>query len=108
MRAAHFMIVRSVANSTRQDARELLRNAALVPVVSRVQEYDLEQANEALLDIKEDRVRGSATLRVATDLSARAGSCQALLSVPTRPLSSCVAWGPRRYNRCTQFLRCEA
>ena len=40
-------VVRSVANSTRRDARELLRDAALVPVVSRVQEYDLEQANEA-------------------------------------------------------------
>ncbi len=63
----HERVIRSVANSTRQDARELLRDAALVPVVSRVQEYDLEQANEALLDLKEDRVRGSAVLRVASD-----------------------------------------
>ena len=61
----HERVIRSVANSTRQDARELLRDAALIPVVSRVQEYDLEQANEALLDLKEDRVRGSAVLRVA-------------------------------------------
>jgi propanol-preferring alcohol dehydrogenase len=60
-------VVRSVANSTRQDARELLRDAAAIPIVSRVQEYELEQANEALLDLKEDRVRGSAVLRVATD-----------------------------------------
>ena len=63
----HERVVRSVANSTRQDARELLRDAALIPVVSRVQEYELEQANEALLDLKEDRVRGSAVLRVAAD-----------------------------------------
>ena len=62
----HERVIRSVANSTRQDARELLRDAALIPVVSRVQEYDLEQANEALLDLKEDRVRGSAVLRVST------------------------------------------
>jgi alcohol dehydrogenase, propanol-preferring len=61
----HERIVRSVANSTRQDARELLRDAAAIPIVSRVQEYELEQANEALLDLKEDRVRGSAVLRVA-------------------------------------------
>jgi len=61
----HERVIRSVANSTRRDARELLRDAALVPVVSRVQEYGLEQANEALLDLKEDRVRGSAVLRVA-------------------------------------------
>jgi len=61
----HERVVRSVANSTRQDARELLRDAALVPVRSRVQDYPLEQANEALLDLKEDRVRGSAVLWVA-------------------------------------------
>jgi propanol-preferring alcohol dehydrogenase len=60
-------VVRSVANSTRQDARELLRDAAAIPIVSRVQEYELEQASEALLDLKEDRVRGSAVLRVASD-----------------------------------------
>ena len=59
--------MRSVANSTRQDARELLRDAAAIPIVSRVQEYELEQANEALLDLKEDRVRGSAVLRVAAE-----------------------------------------
>lgn len=58
-------VVRSVANSTRRDARELLRDAAAVPIVSRVQEYELEQANEALLDLKEGKVRGSAVLKVA-------------------------------------------
>jgi alcohol dehydrogenase, propanol-preferring len=58
-------VIRSEANPTRRDAREPLRDAALIPVVSRVQEYDLEQASEALLDLKEDRVRGSAVLRVA-------------------------------------------
>ena len=60
----HERVVRSIANSTRQDARELLRDAARVPVRSRVQEYDLEEANEALIDLKADRVRGSAVLRV--------------------------------------------
>ena len=59
--------MRSVANSTRLDARELLRDAAAIPIESRVQEYALEQANDALLDLKEDRVRGSAVLRVAAD-----------------------------------------
>jgi len=58
-------VIRSVVNPTRRDAREPLRDAALIHVVSRVQEYDLEQANEALLDLKEDRVRGSAVLRPA-------------------------------------------
>jgi propanol-preferring alcohol dehydrogenase len=63
----HERVVRSVANSTRRDARELLRDAAAVPILSRVQEYELVQANQALLDLKEDRVRGSAVLRVAED-----------------------------------------
>ena len=36
----HERVVRSVANSTRRDARELLRDAAAIPIVSRVQEYD--------------------------------------------------------------------
>lgn len=61
----HERIVRSVTNSTRRDARELLRDAAVIPVRSRVQEYALEDANRALLDLKEDRVRGSAVLRIA-------------------------------------------
>jgi len=63
----HERVIRSVANSTRRDGRELLRDAAVIPVVSRVQEHDLEEPNEALLDLKEDRVRGSAVLRVAAD-----------------------------------------
>ena len=63
----HERVVRSVANSTRRDARELLRDAAAIPIVSRVQEYDLEQANEALLDLKEDRVRGSAVFASVED-----------------------------------------
>jgi propanol-preferring alcohol dehydrogenase len=63
----HERVIRSVANSTRQDARELLRDAQAAGVRSRVQVYDLEQANEALIDLKEDRVRGSAVLRVSGD-----------------------------------------
>ena len=78
----HERVVRSVANSTRQDARELLRDAAAIPIVSRVQEYELEQANEALLDLKEDRVRGSAVLRVGarTDLRRSPGRASPRLS----------------------------
>ena len=53
--------------SAHYNARELLRHRTAIPVRSRVQEYDLEQANEALLDIKEDRVRGSAVLRVTCE-----------------------------------------
>ena len=40
--------------------------AAFVELKLALADYLLEQANEALLDLKEDRVRGSAVLRVAT------------------------------------------
>ncbi len=60
----HERVLRSVANSTRQDARELLRVAPEIPIRTEVEAFDLEQANEALLALKEGRIRGAAVLRV--------------------------------------------
>jgi len=57
-------VVRSVANSTRQDARELLALAAEIPLRSKVEEFALEDANEALLALKESRIKGAGVLRV--------------------------------------------
>jgi propanol-preferring alcohol dehydrogenase len=58
-------IVRSVANSTRQDARELLDLSAQVPVRTEAQSYPLEDANRALQDLKASRIRGAGVLRVS-------------------------------------------
>jgi len=58
-------IVRSVANSTRQDARELLELAAEVPVRTAVTLYPLEEANRALADMKHSRIEGAGVLRVS-------------------------------------------
>ena len=58
-------IVRSVANSTRQDARELLELAAEVPVQTEVTLYPLEEANRALADMKHSRIEGAGVLRIA-------------------------------------------
>ncbi len=60
----HERVLRSVANSTRQDARELLRVARQIPIKTEVEAFDLEQANDALLALKEGRIRGAAVLRV--------------------------------------------
>ena len=60
----HERVLRSVANSTRQDARELLRVAREIPIRTKVEAFDLEQANEALLALKEGRIRGAAVLRI--------------------------------------------
>ncbi len=57
--------IKTVANVTRQDAREFLLLAAQVPIRPQVQEFALEQANEALLLVKQGRTRGAAVLRIA-------------------------------------------
>ena len=61
----HERVLRSVANSTRADARELLALAPEVPVRTEVQVFPLEQANEALIALKEGRIRGAAVLQVS-------------------------------------------
>ncbi|MCX7851148.1 MAG: zinc-dependent alcohol dehydrogenase family protein [Caldilineales bacterium] len=54
--------LRSVANSTRQDARELLTLAAEIGIRTDVTPFPLAAANEALLALKESRLRGDAVL----------------------------------------------
>ena len=54
--------VRSVANSTRQDARELLALADEIPIQTEVEVFRLEEANRALVRLKESRVQGAAVL----------------------------------------------
>jgi propanol-preferring alcohol dehydrogenase len=56
--------IKSVANITRKDAEEFLPLAAKIPIVSEVQEFSLSQANEALLLVKQGKVRGAAVLRI--------------------------------------------
>lgn len=54
--------VRSVANLTRQDAREFLPVAAGVPVRTSVTTYPLERAQDALDDLRAGRFSGAAVL----------------------------------------------
>ncbi len=58
-------VVRSVANSTRQDVRELLDLAAQAPVRTEVQRFALEDANRALKELKGSRIRGAGVLRIS-------------------------------------------
>lgn len=57
-------VLRSVANSTRQDAEELLALAAAIPIRTDVEVFPLEEANEALTRVKHSQVRGAAVLNV--------------------------------------------
>jgi len=55
-------VLRSVANLTRADAEEFLALAPRVAVETRVTEYGLEQANEALADLRAGRFSGAAVI----------------------------------------------
>jgi alcohol dehydrogenase, propanol-preferring len=55
-------VVRSVANLTRQDARDFLAVAATVPLRTHVQKYSLGDANQALNDLRSGRLSGAAVL----------------------------------------------
>jgi propanol-preferring alcohol dehydrogenase len=57
--------IKSTANVTRQDAREFLPLAAEIPIRPQVQEFPLEQANEALRLVKEGKTQGAAVLRIS-------------------------------------------
>jgi propanol-preferring alcohol dehydrogenase len=55
----------SVANLTRRDGEEFIALAPQVPVHSEVSVYPLDQANQALDDLRAGRFRGAAVLDVA-------------------------------------------
>lgn len=55
-------MVRSVANLTRRDGEEFMAIAADIPVKTTTTAYRLEQANQALADLREGRLEGAAVL----------------------------------------------
>lgn len=54
--------IHSVTSNTRQDGRELLAEAAQIPVRPHTSVYPLAEANRALQDLKADRIRGTGVL----------------------------------------------
>jgi propanol-preferring alcohol dehydrogenase len=58
-------VIRSVANNTRADGREFLAEAAGIPVRTSIQTFPFKQANEALIALKNDAIRGAGVLIVA-------------------------------------------
>ena len=57
-------VVRSVMNNTRADGIEFLKEAAAIPITTSVQTFPLDQANEALIALKTDSIRGAAVLQI--------------------------------------------
>jgi len=56
--------IKSVANITRQDAQEFLPLAARIPIIPEVQEFKLEEANQALILLKKGKIQGAAVLKI--------------------------------------------
>jgi alcohol dehydrogenase, propanol-preferring len=56
--------LRSVANATYRDGVEFLELAVRIPVQATVQMYELEEANQALMDLKHSRITGEAVLQI--------------------------------------------
>jgi len=56
--------LKSVANITRADAADFLPLAAEIPIVPQVQEFDLEEANDALILLKQGKIHGAGVLRM--------------------------------------------
>jgi alcohol dehydrogenase, propanol-preferring len=57
--------IKSVANIARRDVEEFLALAAEIGLRPEVQEYRLEEANQALLEVKERKIRGAKVLVLA-------------------------------------------
>jgi propanol-preferring alcohol dehydrogenase len=60
----HEKEIKSVANVTRQDAREFLPLAAEIGIRPEVTEFDLSEANTALRLLKQGKIHGAAVLRI--------------------------------------------
>jgi propanol-preferring alcohol dehydrogenase len=56
--------IKSVANVNRSDVSEFLKLAAEIPIKPEYQEYSLEEANKALIELKERKIRGAKVLRI--------------------------------------------
>ncbi len=56
--------IKSVANVTRNDVREFLKLADEISLKPEFQEFKLEDANQALIELKHEHVRGSKVLKI--------------------------------------------
>ena len=56
--------IKTVANVTGRDIREFLEIAAAIPLKTEVEVYSLENANQALVDLKAGDLRGAKVLKI--------------------------------------------
>ncbi len=56
--------IKSVANVSPRDVREFLKLAGDIPIRSKVEEYKLEDANTAILELKKGNIKGAKVLKL--------------------------------------------
>jgi propanol-preferring alcohol dehydrogenase len=56
--------IKSVANVARRDVHEFLELAAEIPINPEIAEFRLEDANRALMELKERKIRGAKVLKI--------------------------------------------
>ncbi|MDY6790632.1 MAG: zinc-dependent alcohol dehydrogenase family protein [Thermodesulfobacteriota bacterium] len=56
--------IKSVANVASRDVSDFLELAAKIPIIPEVEEFSLEDANKALLELRERKIRGAKVLRI--------------------------------------------
>jgi alcohol dehydrogenase, propanol-preferring len=59
--------IKSVANVTRKDVQEFLSLAAAIPIKPEIEEFPLERANDALMELKQRKIRGAKVLRISPE-----------------------------------------
>ena len=58
--------IKSVANVAIRDLKEFIALAAEIPIKPEVQEFELEAANQALMELKERKIRGAKVLNISS------------------------------------------
>ena len=56
--------IKSVANVTSSDVRNFLKTASEIPIKPDVKTYSFDEANKAIMDIKNRKIRGAKVLMI--------------------------------------------
>ena len=57
--------IKSAANITKRDAQEFLALASEIPIIPEIREFRLEDANEALILLKQGKIQGAGVLKIS-------------------------------------------
>jgi propanol-preferring alcohol dehydrogenase len=77
--------IKSVANVASQDIRDFLEIASRIPIMPEIQVFALESANDALIELKERKIRGAKVLDMRLNSSSTTASASRSALMETNP-----------------------